>query len=131
MRPILLLVAAAALVACATPKELTPKQKAAAQAKVRDRLLRLPDELKLSQDQYHRTRPIVKEFRERVLRAIVDAKHKERSMSTLRALVKEVRTARMDAEKKCEPILSEEQMTALRKGLDDVRDIVKNAGKGP
>ena len=129
MRPTVFLFALVTLVACGTPPELTPEQKAAARAKIRDRLLRLPDQLKLSQDQYHQTRPIVREFRDRVLRALVEAKQKERSMSTARALIKEIRAARSDTEKKLEPILSAEQMVVLRKGLDDVRDIVKNAGK--
>jgi hypothetical protein len=124
MRPILLLLA---LVACAAPRELTDEQKKELLTEVRARIARMPDELKLSQDQYRATRPIVAEMREGVLKAMLKARESGRSLSTGLALKRDLKKVRSDTEAKLAPILTEEQMKAVQRCFDDIRTIVKKA----
>jgi len=123
MRPMLLLLA---LAACSAPAPLTDAEKSELLGKIRARITRMPGELKLSQDQYRETRPIVKEMREGVMKAVMQAREGGRNLRTARQFKKEIRKVRSDTEAKLKPILSEEQLKAVQLCFDDIREIVKN-----
>jgi len=118
-----------ALAACSAPPELTDQQKAQLRDNIRARIARMPGELKLSQDQYHKTRPIVAEMREGVLKAALRARDSGRSLSTARRLVQDLKKVRSDTEAKLKPILSEEQLKTVQRCFDDIRELAKNARK--
>ena len=119
-----------ALVACSAPPELTVEQKTALRNEIRARIARMPDELKLTQEQYHATRPIVAEMQEGVLKAALKARESGKSLSTAMQLKKDLKKVRSDTEAKLDPILTDDQMKVVKSFFDDIRTIVKNARSG-
>ena len=116
-----------ALAACSAPAPLTADQKAALRDKIRARAAQMPDQLKLSQEQYHETRPIVAAMQEGVLKAALKARDSGGGLSAARQLKKDLQQVRADTLAKLEPILDDKQIEAVEKFFDDVADIVKNA----
>ena len=119
-----------ALAACSAPAPLTPEQKVALRDNIRARTAQLPDQLKLSQDQYHQTRPIVAEMREGILKAALKARDSDGGLSAAMQLKKDLKKVRTDTEAKLAPILSDEQLKTVKRFFDDVGKIVKNARSG-
>ncbi|MHC4955574.1 MAG: hypothetical protein ACYTGZ_17115 [Planctomycetota bacterium] len=122
------LVLAAVALACKSP-ELNARQLESARRQIHVRLVQLPGELQLSNDQSRRVRPVLKSTREEILRLVIRGRRGETDLRKASTLRKELRAIRGGTLEQLKPILSGQQMGVLREAYRDVDKILRDAHK--
>jgi acyl-CoA reductase-like NAD-dependent aldehyde dehydrogenase len=115
------------LAACSAPKEPTPEERAAIGKKIRERLVKLHEELNLTADQQRAVKPILQAHREQMMTAFNEAKAGGRNMRTARRLRDESNRIWKESEAKLKPHLSDQQMNDLARARKQIRELMRNS----